>query len=235
MVGTTVKICPLEDGEPLKARSFEVDRRSRFMKANGMPVRILVIEMIEIGAGGGSLVQLDELRRIQVGAQSAGAEPGPACYGLGGEQAAVTDAESALATLTLNILLADASRFITIRLTRRSIKSLPSRQYPPDSIKNTRPISGEHHRATEAAHAAAQQLPAQVGDNANTAASTMQMLSECVVTKPRYITSDSAYESAAHSTSVLITLSLKRSKASAAKTTKIAAIGTSDDQLGTAI
>jgi N-methylhydantoinase A len=96
MGGTTAKICLIENGEPLKARSFEVDRRSRFMKGSGMPVRIPVIEMIEIGAGGGSLAQIDALRRIQVGPHSAGSQPGPACYGLGGEQPAVTDADVSL-------------------------------------------------------------------------------------------------------------------------------------------
>lgn len=96
MGGTTAKICLIEDGQPLKARSFEVDRRSRFMKGSGMPVRIPVLEMIEIGAGGGSIAQLDELRRIQVGPQSAGSDPGPACYGLGGDGPTVTDADVSL-------------------------------------------------------------------------------------------------------------------------------------------
>lgn len=96
MGGTTAKICLIEDGRPLKARSFEVDRRSRFMKGSGMPVRIPVLEMIEIGAGGGSIAELDELRRIQVGPQSAGSDPGPACYGLGGDGPTVTDADVSL-------------------------------------------------------------------------------------------------------------------------------------------
>jgi len=96
MGGTTAKICLIENGEPLKGRSFEVDRRSRFMKGSGMPVRVPVIEMIEIGAGGGSLAQIDALRRIQVGPRSAGSQPGPACYGLGGTQPSVTDADVSL-------------------------------------------------------------------------------------------------------------------------------------------
>ncbi|MGB7307139.1 MAG: hydantoinase/oxoprolinase family protein, partial [Burkholderiaceae bacterium] len=93
MGGTTAKICLIEQGKPLKARLFEIDRRSRFMKGSGIPVRIPVIEMIEIGAGGGSIAQIDAMRRIQVGPQSAGSEPGPASYGLGGEQPTVTDAD----------------------------------------------------------------------------------------------------------------------------------------------
>jgi N-methylhydantoinase A len=93
MGGTTAKLCLVDDYEPLTSRSFEVDRVYRFKKGSGLPVRIPVIEMVEIGAGGGSIAQVDKLRRIQVGPESAGSEPGPACYGRGGEQPAVTDAD----------------------------------------------------------------------------------------------------------------------------------------------
>lgn len=93
MGGTTAKLCLVDDYEPLTSRSFEVDRVYRFKKGSGLPVRIPVIEMVEIGAGGGSLAQVDRLGRIQVGPESAGSEPGPACYGRGGERPAVTDAD----------------------------------------------------------------------------------------------------------------------------------------------
>jgi len=96
MGGTTAKICLLDDGAPLKARTFELDRQSRFKKGSGMPVRIPVIEMVEIGAGGGSIARVDSLQRILVGPDSAGAEPGPACYGRGGREATVTDADLAI-------------------------------------------------------------------------------------------------------------------------------------------
>ncbi len=96
MGGTTAKICLIEGFEPLKARAFEVDRASRFMKGSGLPVRIPVIEMVEIGAGGGSLAKIDALKRIQIGPESAGSKPGPASYGLGGEQPTVTDADLVL-------------------------------------------------------------------------------------------------------------------------------------------
>jgi N-methylhydantoinase A len=96
MGGTTAKICLIEDYEPLKSRSFEVDRSARFLKGSGLPVRIPVIEMIEIGAGGGSLARIDGLKRITVGPQSAGSEPGPACYDRGGTIPTVTDADLAL-------------------------------------------------------------------------------------------------------------------------------------------
>ncbi|MFT5510806.1 MAG: 5-oxoprolinase (ATP-hydrolyzing) [Hyphomicrobiaceae bacterium] len=96
MGGTTAKICLIEDGIPLKARSFEVDRSARFLKGSGLPVRIPVIEMIEIGAGGGSIASIDGLKRVQVGPRSAGSSPGPACYGRGGEHPTVTDADLVL-------------------------------------------------------------------------------------------------------------------------------------------
>ncbi|MDE0190740.1 MAG: hydantoinase/oxoprolinase family protein [Gammaproteobacteria bacterium] len=96
MGGTTAKICLIDDGEPLLSRSFEVDRSYRFRKGSGLPVRIPVVEMVEIGAGGGSLASVDRLGRIQVGPQSAGSEPGPACYGRGGRHATVTDADVVL-------------------------------------------------------------------------------------------------------------------------------------------
>jgi N-methylhydantoinase A len=93
MGGTTAKICLIDNGQPLKGRVFEVDRQSRFKKGSGLPVRIPVIEMVEIGAGGGSIARLDALQRVQVGPESAGAEPGPACYGRGGRDPTVTDAD----------------------------------------------------------------------------------------------------------------------------------------------
>lgn len=96
MGGTTAKICLIDHGRPFKARVFEVDRTSRFMKGSGLPLRIPVIEMVEIGAGGGSLARVDAMKRILVGPESAGAEPGPACYGRGGTEPTVTDADLAL-------------------------------------------------------------------------------------------------------------------------------------------
>jgi N-methylhydantoinase A len=92
MGGTTAKICLIDGYTPQTSRSFEVARAGRFKKGSGLPLRIPVIEMVEIGAGGGSLARLDALGRIAVGPESAGAEPGPACYGHGGNQPAVTDA-----------------------------------------------------------------------------------------------------------------------------------------------
>ena len=99
MGGTTAKICLIDDATPQYSRAFEVDRSYRFKKGSGLPVRIPVIEMVEIGAGGGSIASVDRLGRIAVGPQSAGSEPGPACYGRGGECATVTDADVILGRL----------------------------------------------------------------------------------------------------------------------------------------
>ncbi len=93
MGGTTAKICLIDDAKPQTARSFEVARVYRFLKGSGLPIRIPVIEMVEIGAGGGSLAHIDQTGRIAVGPESAGASPGPACYGRRGTSPAVTDAD----------------------------------------------------------------------------------------------------------------------------------------------
>ncbi|MCX7383074.1 MAG: hydantoinase/oxoprolinase family protein [Alphaproteobacteria bacterium] len=96
MGGTTAKICLIDHFKPQTSRSFEVARVGRFRKGSGLPLRIPVIEMVEIGAGGGSLAHVDGLGRIGVGPESAGADPGPACYGRGGTHPAVTDANLTL-------------------------------------------------------------------------------------------------------------------------------------------
>ena len=96
MGGTTAKICLIDGFRPQTSRTFEVARVGRFRKGSGLPLRIPVIEMVEIGAGGGSLAHVDGLGRIGVGPESAGAMPGPACYGRGGERPAVTDANLVL-------------------------------------------------------------------------------------------------------------------------------------------
>src|SRR5262247_4241248 len=96
MGGTTAKICLIDDGEPQHSRTFEVARQYRFLKGSGLPLRIPVIEMVEIGAGGGSIARVDALGRIVVGPDSAGSEPGPVCYGRGGKEPTVTDADVVL-------------------------------------------------------------------------------------------------------------------------------------------
>lgn len=96
MGGTTAKVCLIEKGEPATSRFFEVDRTARFLKGSGLPLRIPVIEMVEIGAGGGSIAHVDAMKRVTVGPESASSVPGPACYARGGTRPAVTDADVAL-------------------------------------------------------------------------------------------------------------------------------------------
>ena len=93
MGGTTAKLCLIDRYRPQTARKFEIARAARFVKGSGMPVRIPVIEMIEIGAGGGSIAHVDRLGRLQVGPESAGSEPGPAAFGKGSTEPTVTDAD----------------------------------------------------------------------------------------------------------------------------------------------
>ncbi|MEM1275677.1 MAG: hydantoinase/oxoprolinase family protein [Pseudomonadota bacterium] len=99
MGGTTAKICLIKNRTPKTSRVFEVARTYRFKKGSGMPISIPVIDMVEIGAGGGSLAHVDVMGQIRVGPESAGSEPGPACYGRGGERPAVTDADLVLGKL----------------------------------------------------------------------------------------------------------------------------------------
>ena len=99
MGGTTAKICLIKNQTPKTSRVFEVARTYRFKKGSGMPISIPVIDMVEIGAGGGSLAHVDAMHQIRVGPESAGSEPGPACYGRGGTRPGVTDADLVLGKL----------------------------------------------------------------------------------------------------------------------------------------
>ena len=93
MGGTTAKITIIENQKAIKAREFEVDRKARFKKGSGFPLRIPVIEMVEIGAGGGSIARVNKLDQIITGPDSAGSNPGPACYSNGGDNPTITDAD----------------------------------------------------------------------------------------------------------------------------------------------
>ena len=122
MGGTTAKICLIEDFAPKTARSFEVARTTRFAKGSGMPISIPVIEMIEIGAGGGSIAWVDGMGRIQTGPESAASEPGPACYQRGGARPAITDADLVLGKIDPDNFAGGA-----IRLSRPAAESAIAR------------------------------------------------------------------------------------------------------------
>ena len=121
MGGTTAKFCIIDKGQPLTAHEFEVDRRYRFKKGSGLPIKLPVIEMIEIGAGGGSIARIDPMGLLKVGPESAGAEPGPVCYGYGGSEPTVTDADLVLGYLDPDYFLGGQLR-IDLAAARRAIQ-----------------------------------------------------------------------------------------------------------------
>ena len=110
MGGTTAKACLIDGGEPQTSTDFEVARVYRFKKGSGLPVKTSVIEMIEIGAGGGSIARVGPLGLPKIGPESAGADPGPACYGRGGEEPTVTDADLLLGYLDPDFFLGGRMR-----------------------------------------------------------------------------------------------------------------------------
>lgn len=99
MGGTTAKLCLVENGQASRTREFEVDRVQRFKKGSGLPIAVPVFDLLEIGAGGGSIARVDDLGLLQVGPDSAGSEPGPVCYSRGGTEPTVTDADLLLGYL----------------------------------------------------------------------------------------------------------------------------------------
>jgi 5-oxoprolinase (ATP-hydrolysing)/N-methylhydantoinase A len=108
MGGTTAKVCLIDDAEPLMSPDFEAARAERFKPGSGIPLRIPVINLIEIGAGGGSIARVNELGLMKVGPKSAGADPGPACYARGGTEPTVTDANVLLGYLGAGSFLGGA-------------------------------------------------------------------------------------------------------------------------------
>src|SRR6185295_8304138 len=110
MGGTTAKLALVDDGDPLVAYGFEAAREKRFLRGSGLPIMIATVELIEIGAGGGSIARKSELGTLNVGPESSGAQPGPACYGRGGKDATVTDADLALGYLNADFFLGGAMK-----------------------------------------------------------------------------------------------------------------------------
>jgi 5-oxoprolinase (ATP-hydrolysing) len=108
MGGTTAKLSVLDDAEPVRTSSVEVARIRRFKKGSGFPLLMPVVELLEIGAGGGSIASIDALGLLKVGPRSAGAAPGPACYGQGGSEPTVTDAALTLGYLDADFFLGGA-------------------------------------------------------------------------------------------------------------------------------
>jgi N-methylhydantoinase A len=126
MGGTTAKACIVDDGRPMTTFSFEAARVHRFRKGSGLPLKVPAIELIEIGAGGGSLARIDKMGLLKVGPESAGAEPGPACYGRGGEQPTVTDADLVLGYLDPDYFLGGEMR-LDLEGARRALREKVAR------------------------------------------------------------------------------------------------------------
>src|SRR3954470_2442384 len=110
MGGTTAKLALVDGGEPLVAYGFEAAREKRFLRGSGLPMQIATVELIEIGAGGGSIARRSDLGTLNVGPESSGAQPGPACYGRGGTNATVTDADLTLGYLNADFFLGGAMK-----------------------------------------------------------------------------------------------------------------------------
>jgi len=145
MGGTTAKACLIEKGEPLIAPDFEVARVYRFKRGSGLPIKVPVIEMIEIGAGGGSIARVDRLGLLTVGPESAGADPGPACYGLGGTEPTVTDADLALGYLDPEFFLGGR-----MRLNREAaLRAIADRVARPLGLDPVRAAWGIHRVVNE--------------------------------------------------------------------------------------
>ena len=114
MGGTTAKLALVDDGEPLVAWGFEAAREKRFLRGSGLPIQIATVELIEIGAGGGSIAHKSDLGTLNVGPESSGAQPGPACYGRGGTEATVTDADLTLGYLNADFFLGGAMKIDSV-------------------------------------------------------------------------------------------------------------------------
>ncbi|HEY5724361.1 MAG TPA: hydantoinase/oxoprolinase family protein [Methylomirabilota bacterium] len=134
MGGTTAKLSLVDGGEPLTAYSFEAARQRRFIEGSGLPIRISTIELIEIGAGGGSIASVDEIGLLKVGPRSAGSLPGPAAYGLGGTEATVTDADLLLGYLDPRYFAGGAMP-LDVTAARGAVERLAARlDLPPTDV-----------------------------------------------------------------------------------------------------
>jgi N-methylhydantoinase A len=126
MGGTTAKVCLVRDFRPIVTGQFEVDRIYRFKEGSGLPVSVPCIDMIEIGAGGGSIAAINDLGLLRVGPRSAGSQPGPACYGLGGQNPTVTDADVVLGAIDPDKFLGGSMR-LDAKAAARAVATIAER------------------------------------------------------------------------------------------------------------
>ena len=159
MGGTTAKMCLIEDGEPEHATTFEAGRIKRFAPGSGIPLKVPVIDLIEIGAGGGSIARVDAMGLVKVGPRSAGAEPGPVCYGRGGTEPTVTDADLWLGYLSPEFFLGGEMP-LDAASAREAMDEAVSR---PAGLDTTRAAAGVHAIVNNNMAAAARRHIAQTG------------------------------------------------------------------------
>ena len=158
MGGTTAKACYVVDHEPRLTDRFEVARVRRFARGSGLPIQVPTVELIEIGAGGGSIAAVDELRLLRVGPRSAGSDPGPACYGRGGDQPTVTDADLVLGHLAADRFLGGELVLDTDRA-RAALAALPTGDGTPETAAAAvRRVVDEQMAAAARMHAVEQGL-----------------------------------------------------------------------------
>jgi N-methylhydantoinase A len=163
MGGTTAKSCLIQKGQAGLVSTFEVGRVQRFKKGSGLPIQVPVVDLMEIGAGGGSIAKISKMGLLQVGPESAGADPGPACYGRGGEDPTVTDADLVLGYLDPDYFLGG-----TMSLDKTaSEKALAEKVAKPLGTTAVGAAFGIHDLINETMAAAAKTHIAEKGGNPN--------------------------------------------------------------------
>ncbi len=164
MGGTTAKSCLIQGGVAGVVPTFEVGRVQRFMKGSGLTIQVPVVDLMEIGAGGGSIARMSRLGTLQVGPESAGAEPGPICYGRGGTEPTVTDADLLLGYLDADYFLGGAMR-LDAEAARRGVEERVAR---PLGVSFIQAVWGIHDLINETMAAAAKTHIAERGGNPRT-------------------------------------------------------------------
>jgi N-methylhydantoinase A/oxoprolinase/acetone carboxylase beta subunit len=163
MGGTTAKSCLIQNGQAGLVSTFEVGRVQRFKKGSGLPIQVPVVDLMEIGAGGGSIAHISKMGLLQVGPESAGADPGPACYARGGQNPTVTDADLVLGYLDPNYFLGG-----TMPLDKASAeKAIEGKVAKPLETEVTTAAFGIHDLINETMAAAAKTHIAEKGGNPN--------------------------------------------------------------------
>ena len=159
MGGTTAKLCLITGGRPSRTTELEVAREHRFKKGSGLVLKVPAIDMIEIGAGGGSIAYVDPMGLMKVGPQSAGADPGPACYGLGGTEPTVSDADLVLGLLNPDYFLGGEMALDP----EAARKAIETRLAEPMGMSMTRAAQGIHEVVNENMATAARMHAAEQG------------------------------------------------------------------------